>query len=230
MMMINVRSITTSDDESITARKLAKLAVVPFLLSCLCSPAHLHKVKTGGRSQRGSRPAAMRAELDRSKSKLKLEDVAAPYYIEYRVIDLDRVFRRGRVRSPAQRCALPLPFSACGGAYRRLQARIAISGRARARSTSCPSMMTRSRCAINSGWPPTALTRQAAQSLTAKQAQLKQLTIDQPVDDFARATPVQSVGPLVKLEFDPHPWTERCSWMRPRFTKPTRRLKTSSLR
>ena len=46
----------------------------------------------------------------------------------------------------------------------------------------------------------------AAESLTAKQAQLKQLTIDQPVDDFAHAEPVQSVGPLVKLEFDPEPW------------------------
>ena len=31
----------------------------------------------------------MRTELDRSKSQLKLEDVAAPYYIEYRVIDAD---------------------------------------------------------------------------------------------------------------------------------------------
>jgi hypothetical protein len=48
--------------------------------------------------------------------------------------------------------------------------------------------------------------KSAAESLTAKQAQLKQLTIDQPVDDFAHADPVQSVALLVKLQFDPEPW------------------------
>jgi len=34
--------------------------------------------------------SAMRAELDRSKSQLKMEQVAAPYYIEYRVFDVDQ--------------------------------------------------------------------------------------------------------------------------------------------
>src|SRR5208282_2526293 len=34
--------------------------------------------------------AAMRAELDRSKSQLKMEQVGAPYYIEYRIFDLDQ--------------------------------------------------------------------------------------------------------------------------------------------
>jgi hypothetical protein len=50
--------------------------------------------------------------------------------------------------------------------------------------------------------------KSAAESLTAKQAQLKQLTIDQPVDDFAHADPVQSIGPLVALQVDLAPWTK----------------------
>jgi hypothetical protein len=50
--------------------------------------------------------------------------------------------------------------------------------------------------------------KSAAQALTAKQAQLKQLTVDQPVDDFAHAAPVQSIEPLAKLDFDPQPWTK----------------------
>jgi hypothetical protein len=33
---------------------------------------------------------ALREEMDRSKSQLKLENVAAPYYIEYRVTELDQ--------------------------------------------------------------------------------------------------------------------------------------------
>src|SRR5215475_11720495 len=32
---------------------------------------------------------AMHAELERSKSQLKLENMGAPYYIDYRVMDLD---------------------------------------------------------------------------------------------------------------------------------------------
>ena len=52
---------------------------------------------------------AMKAELDRSKSALKLDQVAAPYYIEYRIFDMDnyeaeaafgalRISDRGRLR------------------------------------------------------------------------------------------------------------------------------------
>src|SRR5215831_4250080 len=33
--------------------------------------------------------SAMRTELDRSKAQLKMDQVAAPYYIEYRVFDMD---------------------------------------------------------------------------------------------------------------------------------------------
>ena len=33
---------------------------------------------------------AMRAELDRSKARLKMDQVAAPYYIEYRIFDVDQ--------------------------------------------------------------------------------------------------------------------------------------------
>jgi hypothetical protein len=33
--------------------------------------------------------SAMRAELERSKSQLKMDQVAAPYYVEYRIFDVD---------------------------------------------------------------------------------------------------------------------------------------------
>ena len=35
--------------------------------------------------------SAMQAEMDRSKSQLKLEDVPAPYYLDYRITDIDTV-------------------------------------------------------------------------------------------------------------------------------------------
>ena len=46
----------------------------------------------------------------------------------------------------------------------------------------------------------------AIQSLAAKQAQLKQLTVDEPVDDFAHADPIQYLEPLAKLDGDATPW------------------------
>jgi hypothetical protein len=48
--------------------------------------------------------------------------------------------------------------------------------------------------------------KSATESLAAKQAQLKQLTVDQPVDDFAHADPVQHLEPLAKLDADATPW------------------------
>ena len=66
--------------------------------------------------------SAMQTEMDRSKSQLKLEDVPAPYYLDYRITDIDTVDAqatfgavRGEVRTPDSR-------GASGGPHRRLQA------------------------------------------------------------------------------------------------------------
>jgi hypothetical protein len=47
--------------------------------------------------------------------------------------------------------------------------------------------------------------KRAAEALAAKQAQLAQYNIDQPVDDFVHAEPVHAIGTLAKLDFDPQP-------------------------
>jgi TldD protein len=46
----------------------------------------------------------------------------------------------------------------------------------------------------------------ASEALTAKQAELKKYSVDQPVDDFAHALAVQFTGPLARLDFAPQPW------------------------
>ena len=46
----------------------------------------------------------------------------------------------------------------------------------------------------------------ASEAFTAKQAELKKYSVDQQVDDFAHASPVQLVAPLAKLDFSPEPW------------------------
>ncbi len=149
--------------------------------------------------------SAMRAELERSKSQLKMDPVAAPYYIEYRIFDLDEY-------------AAEASFGALRGdvrtRFRFLRVVVRI-GDYKQDSYFGQGEGTLDFMPLDDD--PLALRHQlwlatdraykaAAESLAAKQAQLKQLTIDQPVDDFAHADPVQSVGPLVKLDFDPEPW------------------------
>src|SRR5579863_2020251 len=197
-----------------------KLAAVLFFLLSLCVLPGLARTasaqaqtqnQTQNKDTQASAEAdpvlrAMRAELDRSKSKLKLEDVAAPYYIEYRVFDADEY--SAEAAFGALRADVRLRFR-----FLRVVVRIGDykqdsyfqQGEGSVNFIPIDDDLLALR---NQLWLATDTAyKQAAQALTAKQAQLKQLTIDQPVDDFAHATPVQSVGPLVKLEFDPQPWT-----------------------
>jgi len=149
--------------------------------------------------------SAMRAELERSKSQLKMDSVAAPYYIEYRIFDVDEYLAdtafgalRGDVRTRFRFLRVVVRL----GDYK--QDSYFGPGEGTPYFMPLDDDMTAMRHQL---WIATDIAyKAAAEALAAKQAQLKQLTIDQPVDDFAHADPVQSAAPLVKLEFDPEPW------------------------
>ena len=149
---------------------------------------------------------AMQVELERSKSQLKLEDVAAPYYIEYRVVDTDVYAAEaayGALRSDVRTRFRFLRVVVRIGDYKQDSYIGAGEGSSEIMPLDDDILSLR-----NQLWLATDTAyKSAAQALTAKQAQLKQLTIDQPIDDFAHATPVQSIGPVLKLEYDPQPWT-----------------------
>jgi len=149
--------------------------------------------------------AAMRAELGRSQSQLKMDQVAAPYYIEYRVFDLDTwgaeaAFgaMRGEVRTRFRFLRVVVRI----GDYK--QDSYFGQGEGTVDFLPVDDDMLAFRHQL---WLATDRAyKEAAEALTMKQAQLKQMTVDQPVDDFAHATPVQSVGPVVTLDLHPEPW------------------------
>jgi len=149
--------------------------------------------------------SAMRAELDRSKSQLKMDQVAAPYYIEYRVFDVDQYAAEasfGALRTDLRTRLRFLRVVVRVGDYK--QDSYFGQGQGMVDFMPLDNDMQAMRHEL---WLATDRAyKAAAESLTAKQAQLKQLTIDQPVDDFAHAEPVQSIGPLASLDFDPQPW------------------------
>ena len=167
------------------------------------------KQKDGKAAPAGSDPVlqAMREELNRSKAQLKMENVPPPYYIEYRLTDLDYY-----------------EAEAAFGALRQSQRSRARSVRVVVRvgdykqdSYYGPGMGTVDLAPLDND--PIALRRQlwlatdqaykqASEALASKKALLSRFTSDQPFEDFAHAPPLEFIGPLAKLEFDPKPWDE----------------------
>ncbi len=148
---------------------------------------------------------AMQKELERSKSQLKLEQMAAPYYIDYRVADMDGYIAEAAFG--ALRTNLHARFR-----FVRVVVRVgdykqdSFFGQGEGVSDYMP--LDDDELALRHHlWLATDKAYKAAtEAFAAKQAQLKQLTVDHPVDDFAHAEPVQFIGPLVKLDVDPAPW------------------------
>jgi predicted Zn-dependent protease len=150
---------------------------------------------------------AMREELERSKSLLKMENVPPPYYIEYRVTDLDFY-----------------EAEAAYGALRQAQRSRARSARVVVRvgdykqdSYFGAGMGTVDLAPLEDN--PIALRhqlwlatdqayKQASEALANKKAVLSRFTADHPFEDFAHAPALESITPLARLEFDAKAWNE----------------------
>jgi len=150
---------------------------------------------------------ALREEMDRSKAKLKLENVQAPYYIEYRVTEIDQVEASavfGALRNQQHDHGRLLRVVVRVGDYKQ----DSFFGTGEGSVDLVPSdddvFAIRHRI-----WLATDRAYKAAtEALSAKQAALKQLKVDEPVDDFAKATAVEAVEPLARFSS-----TDFISWI-----------------
>ncbi len=151
---------------------------------------------------------ALREEMERSKAKLKMDNVPAPYYIEYRVTEVDQfeasaVF--GALRNQERNRARLLRVVVRVGDYK--QDSFYGSGEGTIDLVPSDDDVYAIRHRI---WLATDRAYKAAsEALPAKQAALKQLKVDEPVDDFAKATPVEAVEPLARFSS-----TEFTAWVR----------------
>jgi predicted Zn-dependent protease len=149
---------------------------------------------------------ALLTELDRSRAQLKMDQVAAPYYIEYRVNDIEEYQAEaafGAVRE-SQRVR-----------YRVLRVVVRI-GDYKQDSYYNQGMGETNILPLDDD--PIALRHQiwlatdeaykaAGEAFTEKQAALKQYSADSnPVDDFAKAPIVADVEPTVALRVDDAKW------------------------
>jgi TldD protein len=150
---------------------------------------------------------AMLVELERSKSQLKMENISAPYYVEYRVTEIDHYEAAalfGALQFEIRQKARILRAVVRLGDYHRDSYYRQGLGMVDIISLDDDPLAIRQTL-----WLATDRAYKAAtEALTAKQALLKQFSTDPPVDDFSRAPAIQTIGPLVRLDVDPAPWRQ----------------------
>ena len=149
---------------------------------------------------------AMRVELERSKAQLKMDNVAAPYYIEYHLWDVDEYDAEaafGALREEQRTHARTVRVVVRVGDYKQDSSGPGFAGVSLAPIDDDPVALR---------WQLWLATDQAykaaSEALAAKKAALREFTADQPFDDFAHAPAVESIEPLAKLDFDPKPWRD----------------------
>src|ERR1041384_2304101 len=149
---------------------------------------------------------ALLIELDRSKSQLKMDQVQPPYFIEYRVNDVEDFSAEaafGALRENQHAHYRVLRMVVRIGDYKQ----DSFYARGEGESTILP-LDNDSVALRHQIWLATDDAYKAAgQALAEKQAELKRFTTDaNPVDDFAKSAPLLAVEPTVSLKVDEASW------------------------
>jgi len=200
----------------ITERALSIFFVTLFLLSerPACSAAGGDNDAKSGDSMLAAKAAAkgdpildaLLTEMERSKAQLKMDQLQLPYYIEYRVSDVedfatDAAF--GATREDQKVHIRLLRVVVRLGDYKQ----DSYFGQGQGGNALLP--LDNDPIALRHQiWLATdEAYKSAGEALTQKQSILKQFSKeDHPVDDFARATPVQLVEPTLSLKVDGDEW------------------------
>jgi TldD protein len=149
---------------------------------------------------------ALLTELDRSKAQLKMDQVQPPYYVEYRVNEVDDFAVEaafGALRENQHIHVRVLRVVVRVGDYKQ----DSYFGRGQGESSILP--LDNDPIALRHQiWLATDEAYKAAgQALAEKQAAMKQFSVDpNPVDDFAKAPQMIAVEPTMSLKVDEAAW------------------------
>jgi TldD protein len=151
--------------------------------------------------------SAMREELERSKSHVKMDNVSAPYYIEYRLSDVQEYTAEatfGALREDQRVHVRSVRVVVRVGDYKQDSYYGPGIGMVDLAPLDNDSIALRRQL-----WNATDRAYKAAsEAFASKKALLSQYSAEQPFDDFAKVPSLQSVGPLAKLEFSPEAWKQ----------------------
>jgi TldD protein len=201
--------------------------LIPYLLLaalialCFANPASAQKKMESNTSPRSGATAdtkqdappsdpvisAMREELERSKSHVKMDNVSAPYYIEYRLSDVQEYTAEatfGALREDQRVHVRSVRVVVRVGDYKQDSYYGPGIGMVDLAPLDNDSIALRRQL-----WNATDRAYKAAsEAFASKKALLSQYSAEQPFDDFAKVPSLQSIGPLAKLEFSPEAWKQ----------------------
>jgi TldD protein len=198
----------------ITRRLLIATLTMIFLLTARPGVSAPDDSKGGGDPMLAAKTAAkgdpvldaLLTELERSKAQLKMNLLQAPYYIEYRVSDVEDFVTEaafGATREDQKvRVRLLRVVVRLGNYQQDSYFAQGIGGNALLPLDNDPIALR------HQIWLATdEAYKNASEALTQKQSVLKQFSADEhPVDDFAKARPVQLVEPTLELRADGDDW------------------------
>ncbi len=149
---------------------------------------------------------ALLVELERSKAQLKMDQLDSPYYIEYRVSDIEDFATEaafGATREEQRAHVRILRAVVRLGDYKQdSYFQQGMGGNALLPLDNDPIALR------HQIWLATdEAYKNAGEALTQKKSILKQFSADEyPVDDFAKASPVQVIDPVQSLKVDGDDW------------------------
>jgi predicted Zn-dependent protease len=150
---------------------------------------------------------AMREELERNKDHLKMENVPPPYYIEYRVSDVEEYTAEaafGALRQKQRMHTRNVRVVVRVGDYKQDSYYGPGTGMFDFVALENDPIAIRHQL-----WQATDRAyKMASEALASKKAVLSQYSTPQPFDDFAHAPALVAVDPIMKLDFDPKTWNE----------------------
>ena len=195
-----------------SSRKFTALLVLAFAAFAPASFAAVSAADAGKADKTIAREndpvlTAMSAELKRSQSKLRLQEMQRPYYIEYTVTELDEVTSTaafGALRGEQRQNGRLVRVVVRIGDYKHDSYFGTGEGVLESMPIDSDQLALRHQL-----WLATDRAYKAAlEALSEKEAELKQLMVETPVDDFSKEAPIESIKPLVRIEGDPRVWDE----------------------
>lgn len=189
-------------------RITATLAGFGFLALCLSQPVSVHAQPTRADAEKDPLLKAMLAELDRSAAQLQLKGFEKPFFIEYRIEDVDNFQTKAA-------------YGASEGSQHNRQrvARVTVrvgdyksdSSGGRGDGSLQLTALDDDPIAVRSAlWSATDTAYKNALAIYAqKQAALKQVQTAPTTDDFSHEKPLVSLADPMRLKLDEPAWVDR---------------------
>ena len=189
-------------------RPITICAGAALLATCLSAVAQTAPQPTRADAEKDPVLKAMLTELDRSKSDLQLKDFQKPFFIEYRIEDLDSFETRaefGATSNSRRNHGRVARVTVRVGDYKTDSSGGRGDGVVQLASMEDDSIALRSAL-----WVATDQAyKNALAAYAQKQAELKQVQTPPQADDFSKETPVISLAEPLKLKVDEQAWEAR---------------------